>query len=107
MDPHLSSPEHARERAELVAAVIDACGGGGLEPEAVERLGTVIGRIFDIGCEFDLEAGIAAIAVSRPGSGQRFVDRLQVVLSFPDAEELREEEAREQHAHELKHERSN
>lgn len=104
---HMDNPEHAEERAALVAAVIAACGSSGLEPGAIERLSTVIGRLFDIGCEFELEAAMGASAVHRPGEPKGYVDKLFVTFEFPDAKELREEAHREMHAEEIKHERSN
>jgi hypothetical protein len=104
---HLDSDEHAAERAALVAAVIAACSGGEVEPGAIERLGAVIGRIYDIGCEFELDVTIAANAVKRHGEARGYLDRLAVTFEFPDAKEIREEEHREHIEREIKHERSN
>ncbi len=104
---HMESPEHAAEREELVTAVLAACDCSGLTPEAVTRLAMVIGRLFDLGCEFELEATMGAMIAGRPGEPARYLDRLLVTLTFEDAEPLREEAARKAHEHELKHERSN
>ncbi len=107
MNEHLSSPEHARERTEFLAETTEAAQLIGMSREAIELLTAVMGRIYDMGCEFNAETANAAATIGPVGEAQDQLDRLMIAFIFHDAEPLREEYRRAVREEEIKHERSN
>ena len=104
MDEHLSSPEHARHRAETISELTEAIRHTGIDAAGLEKLTAMIGRLYDMSCEFGFELMLGATGVRPKGSsGPLLLDRALIEMRFEDAEPLHEAAAREQ----MKQERRN